>query len=45
MRALLTTLGELVGLGIASYGFWCWTHPAGLIVLGLGIVGLSVAAA
>lgn len=45
MRSLLTTIGEVIGLALASYGFWCWEHPAGLIVAGLGIFALSVAAA
>lgn len=45
MRSLLTTIGELVGLGLAAYGFWAWQHPAGFIVAGVGILGLSVAAA
>lgn len=45
MRALLTTIGEITGLAVTSYGFWAWHHPAGFIVAGLGILGLSVAAA
>lgn len=45
MRALLTSLGEVAGLALVSYGAWCWSHPAGFVVAGLGIVGLSVAAA
>lgn len=45
MRSLLTTFGEVLGLALTSYGCWTWQHPAGFIVAGLGILGLSVAAA
>jgi hypothetical protein len=45
MRALLTTIGEILGAGLVSYGAWMLNHPAGLIVAGLALIGLSVAAA
>lgn len=45
MRDAITTVGEIVGLGLVSYGAWLLDHPVGLIVAGLGVFGLSVAAA
>lgn len=45
MRAILTTLGEVLAIAAISVGFWGYDWRLGVITAGVGIFALSVAAA
>lgn len=44
MRSALTTLGEMIGLGVFAGGFFLMYPPLGVVVLGLGIFAISYVA-
>ena len=44
MRAAITTLGEVVGVGVFAAGFFLMYPPLGVVVLGLGIFAVSYVA-
>lgn len=45
MRALLTTVGEVLGVAAISFGCWGYDWRLGCITAGVGVITLSVAAA